>query len=360
MDFIKEIGVAWGDVPESERPKMGTTATVAMARASILDQFIKFNHNIFQRIESSDLRARMFNLKLMLPILDDHQELLLLRDLFYSIYEHNSADQLGVYTDGVNDLSQDVSKVDLLEIIPKIARLGLLHQAGLSIVNETEVGTNSIISVLNQSIDENNSALISEFISSSAGQTFIRDVLSLVMRFNNIENKNISTLLQNISLIKNQTWLLFVLEIMKQKPNLLSTFNPSVHEILKQTNITTLTPKMTELLSGVSSDLKNPPLINEATNLLSAISKSPENLAPLIEINLSKNFTRDWLKLLSNDENQRQRTQIASLIIGHEFDDFCDVFSDRDFSEKAYNFLENSNQNSGVSDLIEECRRFLH
>jgi hypothetical protein len=36
------------------------------------------------RGEISDIRARLFNLKFVLSILDDQQELMLLRDLFYS------------------------------------------------------------------------------------------------------------------------------------------------------------------------------------------------------------------------------------------------------------------------------------
>jgi len=362
MNFIKQIGVAWGDVPKSERPKMGTSETLAMARHSIIQQFSNFDFGVFHKFESNDLRARMFNLKFMLTILDDSDELILLRDLFYSIYEHNSLEQIGNYTNGVSNPPTDYSNVDLLEIIPKIARLGLLHQAGLSIFNGNELNVKSILSILDESTILNKDDQFSNFISSVSGQKFIRELITFSMNLETVENKNITILLEQFSLIKNQEWLSFALELLSKDPNLFHSFIPSIHEALQKNKLKKLTPEMIALLSDVSNDLNylNSKLLSESSQLLSLISNDQESVRSLINVKLSSDFTSPWIKLLSDNAHQKERTQISNFIMNKDFDIFCDVYSDALLTEKAYNFLYESNQNSGVLQLIDECRRFLH
>lgn len=382
MNFITEIATSWGDVPILERPKMGTSETLSTARASILHQYSKYNLDVLQRVgscdprgknrlgrwfqnrlcrgELSDIRARLFNLNFVLSVLDDRKELSLLRDLFYSIYEHNNKEQLGVFTNGVKDDLYVDYPVDLLKVIPKIARLGLLHQAGVAIANNNDTATKSIVDILFQTSRENRVQPIAIFLSTAAGHQFIRETIDLSMELNTTEGKNISNLLDSLSRVDNQEWLVFLIEVLKQNPSTISQFSPSLRAALTRAKTSALKPEMLNLISSISKDLKNPALVNEVSAIIKSISDSQDELVTLLNLELSMKITGNWLKILSADENQKFRSDLSDFVTGSSFDHFCDVFSDSQMTSKTYNFLENSHQNSGVLTLLEECRRFLH
>jgi len=373
LNSLREIATSWGDVPPSERPAMGTAETLQAARTSILKQFSRFNLSLLQRYGRSgtlgDLRARMFNLKSMLSVLDDESEMIFLRDLFYSLYEHNSDQQIGVYGNGVKETSECLSpqpanngdcQRDLLGMIPQIARMGLLHQSGLSLWNGNTEAVKTIIAILDEANHEKKAVEISSFIAGASGATLIRDVLSVAEDLNTVEQKNASTILKNASMISNQEWISFALALFKTDPSLLGSYSPTIHSILLTSRATPLAPQMLDLLSSISRDLKNKQLSNEVSKILSSLTNSQSNLQNMLRTQFSADLSTDWLRLLAEPEKQKYRDQISSFFTQKDFDYFCDVFSDATFVEKAYIFLDNSHQNSGVSDLLQECRRFLH
>ena len=380
MAFITEIGTSWGDVDLSQRPKLGTSETFNTARNNIYHEYAKFNLSIIQKLgacdqrgrgsigrfihrfacggELGDIRARLFNLGYMLSILDDDREMKLLRDLFYSIYENETNSQVGIYINGTK--AYQYTDIDLLEIIPKITRLGLLHQAGVAIASGNSISTSSILKVIDQTVMENKDQQLANFLVSKNGELFFKDLLSLAMNFNSKEDSNIAKLLSGISNIKNQQWLLFSLKQLEKFPNLISTYSPSIHSMLMESEFSDLSPEMIDLLSKLSTDLDNSNLSVEVASLLKSVSGSQEDIKSVFSTKLSQDLTTDWIKLLAEVDHQSNRNQISTAIIGKSFDNFCDVFSDADLAQKTYKFLDNSNQNSGVLELLEECRRFLH
>jgi hypothetical protein len=82
---------------------------------------------------------------------------------FTPIYAQNSEDQIGAFTNGVKDDFSAFYPVDLLQMIPKMARLGLLHQAGVSIAKGNDVATTAIVKILHQTANENKSTLLQSF-----------------------------------------------------------------------------------------------------------------------------------------------------------------------------------------------------
>ena len=373
LNSLREIAISWGDVSPSERPSLGSAETLQMARTSILNQFSRFNLSLLQHFGRSgalgDIRARMFNLKSLLPVLDDEKELAFLRDLFYSLYEQNSDQQIGIYSNGVKEspeclspdpISNNHCQRDLLNMIPHIARLGLLHQSGLSLWNGNTETVKTVIAILSNSNHEKKSSEISSFISSPPGQTSIRDILTLLQNLGPSEQESIAALLENFSAIRNQEWLTFALAIIETYPKIIFEYSPVIHSILSDTKIKPLAPELIDLLSLISIDLSNKQVGSEAAKILAQLSTTQNSLQTILHIQLSTDMSVDWLKLLAKPENQKYRDQISSFITGKGFDNFCDVSSDAIFAEKAYIFLENSHQNSGVSDLLQECRRFLH
>ena len=380
MSFITEIARSWGDESISDRPSLGTSETISEARFSILQQFSRFNSSILQRVgscdprgrgrlgnaineflcrgEVGDIRARMFNLKYMLSILDDENELKLLRDLFYSIYENNNQNQFGVYSNGVKN--QNHSNVDLLEMIPKIAHLGLLHQASLSLSKDQSKTASSLIEILKSVMIQNKEKDISTFISSEEGKNFIKKTLLLGLELNPTESGNLSSIINNVEKVENMEWLMFIINVTKKYPDLILDYSPTLHFLLNGSQMNDLSPEMIKLVSDISKDLNHQKLIDETSILLLDLSKSQNELISVLDFDFSNLVSKDWLKDLSAPQHQKFRTQISNFIQGERFDLFCDVFSDATLMNKTYNFLESSHQNSDVLELLQDCRRFLH
>jgi len=373
LTSLREIATSWGDVPSSQRPLLGSDETLQMARNSILKQFSKYNLSLLQRYGHrgtlGDIRARMFNLKSMLTVLDDPKELVFLRDLFYSLYEQNSKSQMGVYGNGVKESPECLSpqhngddhcQRDLLGMIPHIARMGLLHQAGLSLWNAHTDAVQTIISILSEANHQGNSTEISQFISTPAGEQTLRDVLSLAQSLNPAEQLQVSLILKNASKISNQEWISFALRVLKNEPKLFSIFSPTIHSALLNTTTGAISPEMNTLLSSFSNDLKDHVYSDEISRLLANLGDSQNSIQNILRTQFSVDFSVEWLELLAKPENQKEREQLSTFITGNGFDNFCDVFSDAVFTEKTYIFLDKLHQNSGASELLEECRRFLH
>ncbi len=382
MGFIRELATSWGDVPINKRPKFGTSETLSQARYSINKQYNRYNSQIIERFgnckslfsihvcnaELSDIHARLFNLGYMLDLMDNSRNLVFFRDLFYSFYEKNTDQQRNIFIDGVKDqvictdptTRTEYCTADLLHMIPRITRLGLLHQTGLALAKSNILPTEAILKILNQSVAQNQGLIISKFLSSPSGIEFLRQLLTLVMKTNNNGFENLAAIVDSLSRFENMNWFNFGSQLMTANPELFTKYLPTLQISIDQLRFKSMAPEMIDLSTKLFNELNHKPVIDESLSILNSLSNSQADIQVLLRTRKPILPAKRWLQLLSDESKQRSRSRLSGFVTGKTFDDFCDVYSDTQTVNKAYNFLEASNQNSGVFELIEECRRFLH
>jgi hypothetical protein len=138
LGFIRDIGLSWGDEPQSRWPSdlskfvnLNKVKTLSETSEAIHQQLSKFDGSLIQSLgscdprgrskigswianhlcnaEISDISARLFNLRSLVSLLDRELPakdggqggLLLLRDMFYNLYAQNSDATLGNFPNGM-------------------------------------------------------------------------------------------------------------------------------------------------------------------------------------------------------------------------------------------------------------------
>jgi hypothetical protein len=428
MGFIREIGLSWADLPQNEWPKTlqsmkepQNVRTLKEASAFIHAEMVRFDRGIIQKFgdcdprgknaarrwiqrricsnEMFDLSSRLFNLRFLVTLLD--RELLekdnssgglaLLRDLFYSIYEQNNISQFDQFGNGVDTLPEcRVSpstnpeanpncSQDLLTLIPKITRLGLLHQVGMSILRNEQTVSKDLIQVANRvatqkSITEN----ISQFLSTFDGVRVIESVVDFGFKSGSKIGPSIEAILPLANLVPNQNWITASVNLLKQYPELLTDQQEVVTAVLSGdgstfrhlTQFITIHPeaKAFTWLNEVSLNL-TPTLVSEvATSLRDIRMQAPEVASTIVSFQqIPKSETTElahsaseWADALASPKGFAARQTLSTWVKGQGYEDFCDLFSDATTVEKTYNFLEEVHQNPDSRAFFDSCKAFMH
>ncbi len=428
MGFIREIALAWGDVPLESRPvslsqfeNIATSKTQKEVRDSIERQMSKFDSNALQALgacdprgrglfgrilansacnsEVFDISARIFNLRFLISLLTDELPVKdggfggmeFLRDLFYGLYEKNSDQQRDQFANGVSlrDACLDnplrfsstpvQCKKDLLTLIPRVTHLGLLHQAGLAILNHQDHPVDQISSLIERVAA--NPALTDstvKLLSSANGIQLINDAVDFGFQAPNGIGISLGQFTQLLSTSADLNWVQLLLDIAAGNPHfirdnqlLLNTlftkntedFKPWLDFFLSHPNspnVRMIQNISTRVNKEVRTDFVQwinefSPHSNQTANALSKL----KNLPALSQPQLNRDG-HDWFITLASEQGRSTRVSLKNWIQSKQFDEFCAVFSDATFVSKTYNFLEAINQNPDSKIFLRSCEDFLN
>ncbi len=426
MGFIRDIGLAWGDVAENDRPstlsqfvKTDQIKTLKEVKESVQSQVDQLDYRFLQKWgqcrvpskglagdivplfcsnEISDLSARLFNFRSLISLLDDELPakdggfggLEFLRDLFYSLYEADSSDQRNVFTNGVildKECLQDpmsfptpVSKCknDLLTLIPRITRLGVLHAAAIAVLKHQDHPIDAIASLINRvSANSAINALFVKALSSDNGIVLAQDAVAFGFQAPDNSATGLNLAIQTIASTTNTNWINAVLEAPAKYPHVLADHRVLLNAVLS-TDVTNLAPWVDRWVNtpsaptvsllndvsinldpGVRSDLiqflKD---LTPTSNALASVLQSVKKLPDLQNTTIRKDLSL-WTKQLQADSSESTRKQLSQWVTSPGFDQFCSVFSDSVFLDKTYNFLEAINQNPDSKAFFQYCQDFF-
>jgi|GEM_PF-3110151 len=424
MNFIREIGLSWGDLPEAERPSTlsrfrspQNVRTLAETRDYIHSEMARFDKGIFQKLgecdprgkgrfhrwiqrktcsdELFDVSARLFNLRFLLPLVDQEWKrmsepsggLALLRDLFYSLYEGNPDDSFDYFVNGVDEpdgcLSAPDTKAgsdgqrttchqDGLNLIPKITRLGLLHQASVAILNDPQSSAAfSIVDLVERIAQRSNDTdQISDFVSRPEGIDAVRSAVRFGFQWGTQTSSALSGIAVFLDRIPNSEWVSRLIELLKNEPDLLNDHSEPIAALLSGSgdSFRDPGPKTLAWAAEVSAKLPSAFVTELARSLrdlkpqshdLAAAIRSLKSLPEIESPELKASFA-DWSERLGSDSGANARARLSNWLKASDYEDFCDVFSDSSFVDKAYNFLEQVHQNPDSRAFFQSCKRFLH
>jgi hypothetical protein len=188
LELIRDVGLAWGDVPQGQWP--ANLKALAGASAVCTDSMIRNGQRCIRNLKQAnqyvkdtlagmdkqtkgvmgwfagaalkkqirieDARARIFNLKSLLQFLDDEVPVSaggkggmeILRNVFYTIYASSPANLRDDFSSGMSLPVQCLAKpranptaacqFDSMDMLIRITRLGLFHQLGLNAVQRNQ------------------------------------------------------------------------------------------------------------------------------------------------------------------------------------------------------------------------------
>ncbi len=428
MGFIREIGLAWGDVPEDQRPTSlslhkdpSQVRTLKEVQEFIVAEMSKYDKRMLQRLgdcdprgrgrirrfvasrlcnsEVFDLSARVFNLRFLLPLLTDELPkkdggaggLEFLRDLFYALYDGNSDAQRNSFADGVSlsdDCMQDPlsfpaplphCQKDLLTVISRVTHLGLLHQAGMAVINAQD----HPVELLGHTIEKVSAraelaSLFIQTLSDDSGIAFFKDAVDFGFQAPPATGKNLSLITQALSTVSDLTWIKLALELVPKLPHA-PIQNRELFNSLLSMNTEELKPwidfwlshpesETVRFLNAASSKL-SPAVRAETIQLLSDLTPISKDLAetlqsakklPSLETVRLKNDMHLWFKTLSTESATQTRVDLNHWVNSSRFDQFCTVFADPQWVSQAYKFLESVNQNPDSRIFLQSCEDFLN
>ncbi|MBS1959374.1 MAG: hypothetical protein JST80_07885 [Bdellovibrionales bacterium] len=414
MKFIRDIALSWGD--DSARPAGSTSTTLAATTAAIKTELRKFDKGIIQKAgqcdprgksrfgrwlqstlcnsELSDLSARLFNLRFLVPLLDVMQPreaggtdgLRVLRNLFYALYASTPSAQSDKFSNGVDlpasclrapdqTATPRECKFDHLTLISRITRLGLLHEAGLSVAFNPESSVNDTLSTLVRI--SNDEEIKSQFVSWLVTPQSSRTLLSVNKWVNSLpENVNafrLHQLLKWVSRLEPYHWISSIFGAMNAEPNLLLEFSEPLTKFATMDDVGTSiddfdhSPAFSKWVGQEMSMVDGRAIQEIARFILALKDKSPEISKLLVEggqiQDLADSQIRSdintWLLKLSTPQASFARQGMKHFVLGKDFDTFCDAYSDTDLVGKAYNFLEKIHQNPDSGPFFATCRDFL-
>jgi hypothetical protein len=428
MGFIREIGLSWADLPQSEWPKSlaqmkpaQNVRTLKEARDYIYSEMGKFDKGIIQKMgecdprgkgrihrwfqrrlcsdEIFDISSRLFNLRFLISLLD--RELLekdnssgglaFLRDLFYSLYEANQLNQFDQLGNGVNvadvclsDPSLSAAPLpacnkDLLTMIPRITRLGLLHQVGMTMMKNQNTASQSLVRTLNKLAPQTKiTQKLADFVSTPDGIKTLQSGVDFGFESGEKTSAALAASVPLLDLIPNQNWVSALIDLVRQYPEVLKDDREVVEAALSGDgstlrNITasivqTPNAKALSWINDLSLNL-NDALITELAGSLRELKPKASTLAPIVRSfyqltpvnssDLTQTMAR-WTDLLASEKARATRARLSSWAKESGFDEFCDVFSDSQFVDKTYNFLEEVHQNPDSRDFFKSCKQFMN
>jgi len=409
MGMMKDIALAWGDVPERDRPaslnqfvNSSEVKTLLEVKESIETLLNRIDSSAWSYVdfnsEVSDLRARVFNLRFLVSLLEDevlqkdggHGGLALMRDLFYSLYEANTNAQRGMTGNGLhisenclkNPLQFQVTpaecQLDLLSLIPRITHLGLLHQAGLASLKADDNIIPAVGRILDHiTQDPGLQNKLASLLGSNEGIRFTLKTKEFILQAPENTSEQLKPLLELLSIIPSSNWIHLGLELMERDPDFLlrekswlnilvssipNSLQGRVDRYLQNSKLPT--PQVLQgFISGLGGSERS-----EAIQILESMSQNSGELTVALET-LSKtkdlenvklmNDLRAWLQNLSKIQSVNQRTALSAWVRGSGFDHFCAVFSDTQLIHDSMMVLDSIHQNPDSLHFLEQCENFL-
>jgi hypothetical protein len=426
MNFIKEVALAWGDAPPETWPKNLSSYKKMVVCDPSLEQgdtdcvrslkqvtkyieaqlgkydtsFVPSLANFFDNNRLLDLSARLFNLRFMVTLLERElptadggkNGLPLLRTLFYSIYDSNSGDQRDQFPNGVHldrhclttpttldEGSADLCVEDNLTLIARITRLGLMHEAGISILNNQKSPVIPFLELANRvALNDDFAQSLGNFVATNAGLSMVESGVDLGFTTKKSLGDDLGSLVTLLSYAKDQTWLMSSLDLVKDYPTVISAYSPVIQESLSDRFLNSsalnhylrqhpesqlpawLNSASSEFTHDVAMDVSKglqvmAPHQKELTQIIAQIKSAPELNASEVRASFG-----DWFEILGSPSGDLPRDRMSTYVKNQNFDQFCDVFSDSEFVDKAYNFLESIHQNPDSSLFFQSCKEFLN
>ena len=434
LTYIREIGLAWGDEPASrwppslskfknlercspDLPEGGSNCvrTALQVKNYIHSEMSKFDKGILQQLgncdprghtaltkwlqnklcnpELSDISARLFNLRFLISLLDkelpdQNDGIRVLRNLFYGLYAHNQESQFNQFPNGLqfdssclenpgNEL-KPICQFDNLTLISRLTRLGLIHQIGLSYLNQTNSPMPELINFVNRiASQETISNSISLFLNTKAAQTLLEDGLRFSFQTKSHPANSLSSIAKTASYIENLNWVNPFIAFVNHQPKIISKMTPLFETILEQDFINTQSLNLyasqnrnntiIPYLNDLSSRL-TPNLMIELSDLILHLENKQETASNLI-INLHQikpisseilnESTQTILNRLSLPEQSTLRNSLSDYFNGTDLNRFCTVFTDAEIVNKTYIFLESFHQNPDSASFIQSLKNFL-
>ena len=428
LGLLREVALSWGDEKPENRPQSlskyidpSTSKTLLQVKEYIDAEMSKYDKSAIQVLgncdprgrgflgrffanqicnaEFADISARLFNLRFLISLLQDELPpqnggkggLFFLRDLFYSLYDANSNSQRNQFSNGVlfpkecfnNPVSASDAdpkcQSDLLGFVPRIAHLGLLHEASIAILQAQDHPVNAIASLLQRAVLRTD--LTTRFVSTfsqDAGLQMVTDSVEFGFQAPLGTGKNLGLLAQLISIPADLNWSNLAFDLALQDPHFPSQ-NEALMNSLLETDATSFVPRLDHwlldqklpvprLLELLSQKL-TPAARNDIVNLLIDLTPQSQTLAnditaaknvPELETPLLKQDAHLWAGKFANPAHAHVRQDLSQWTLHSDFDEFCGVFSDSTFTTKAYNFLESVKHNPDARAFFDSCQNLLN
>jgi hypothetical protein len=426
MGFLRSIAFAWGDVPVANRPSTlskfvaaDKVLTLKEVKEQIESEMAKYDRQLLTSLgqcnpsshnpiarwfitgpckQLSDVSARIFNLRALIPLLQTELPvadggnggLIFLRDLFYSLYEANTDSQRNQFADGEllgseclqNPLDFSVPlpncQKDLLTVVSRVAHLGLLHEAGTSILQAKDNPISSVTSIIDRVVadPELNKQFVNSF-SSDQGLQFLTDSVTYGFQSPIGTGKNLSMLAQLASIPKDLTWVNLAFEMIPKDMHFPSE-NQALIDAFLSIDSKSLDPWLdhwladpklpTPALINLLSQKLTPAVRNDLLTLLVELEPNSGAFAkylvaaknlPDLDSGALKKDVSIWATRFADPSMTATRANLSDWTLAPDFNQFCDVFSDSTLVSKAYNFLESINQNPDSKTFIDNAKQFI-
>ena len=391
MKLIRILSLSWGDVPPMERPE-SLRAILGSEEPLSFKQFQKlvelelkaFDNPIVNHFpgvsELKDIRARVFNLKLLVPVLAEN--LPLLRDLFYGLTESNPAVARGRFFDGdripapclLSPLPSGAPPTpclrDHLTLIPRFAELGILHLAGRSVLEGPSSLALPLSTLLEQATtDRSIQTLAREIARSDRGSAWILNGVASGFGPDTGIPSGFARAFRLLRFSRDLKWVNLSLEGALSHPTFpyadAAWLNPILGTLPgppSRESQASFSNWLDRTLKGLTPETRS--------SLLSALPVSSDNRSTLGSAFRDFNHSElpralqadlsSWTHTLSTEEGAKDRGSLADWVSSPDFTSHCAIASDPSWIASLGNLIESIQQNPDTPNWIRRCRSFLN
>jgi hypothetical protein len=403
LKMIRDIALAWGDVPPGNRPltlsrliNPNEVRTLAEVKQSIEALLSTLDHLPLDTLavgdELHDLRARVFNLHPLITLLK--QELpvenggkggmTLIRDLFFSLYEMNTRTQKDSFWDGLRINSvclpppysltgpHPECKKDLLTLIPRIAYLGLLHNTGLAFIKQNQTVIESTVLILTQAAkDPLILQKLKDTLPRRAGVATLSDAIHLLGKLPGASIGKMSSAVRLVSKSENLNWAYLAIELARAHPSLIRKNEALIRAALETLSSSPPGPISRTMSDGITffSSGLTPELRAEWTTRFGQIESQSDSIARSIQ-NLSltpaprsQNLRDDWasaLAFMGLPAQTSVRAGLSNWVRGPDFISVLDLYSDSDWSKSLGSVIQSLNRSHEFDVFLSRAQSFLN
>jgi hypothetical protein len=443
LGLIAEVGLAMGDLPKDQWPKdlsrfkpfircnkdhaIGSDFCVRnlqQAKTLVYSELSKFDRAVVAKIGNCDSRgdrrfgawvrkslcsksfydigARLFNTRMVLPILEI-DDLDVLRDLFYALHSKSPDAQRAVYPDGVHVVescyqnpattSTDRSNCayDYLETVPRVARMGLLHQIGLKVLENNQTALPETLNLMNHVLDQNPKAIgdAITLLSSPKGIQFLMSAAPVFSRIHDRLHLNEPVkILSNVQTTTNNTiWFEAIIQMIQNQPLLLDEHEKLIHALLNslpdssqksnfQFSKYLIQNPQSSFFDWADFTLKSVQPKNasafykETATALQSWSDRSSDIELALRPLLNHQYSNSWssvkkptltiLDHLALPGSRVTRQKWANFIQSNDLIATCHALGDQDWIRSFIISLDEIHQNPDSKSFLEGCGRFLN
>jgi hypothetical protein len=417
MKFIRQIALSWGDEPAGGRPPGTTAQTLASTTEDINQLVAQLDRESLSKLgecdprgksrvgrwlqqtvckgEIADLSVRVFNLRFLTQLFVQMQVreaggndgMRILRDLFYALYSTNPPRQADRFGKGADipeacrrvprsGPTPEECRLDQLTLVPRMTRLGLLHQAGLTAAFTPGSSLNETLQMLSEvsSLTPVKNQLTAWLAQPRSTQTLLSIKNWVAALPETASSDPLHIALKAGSQLRPYDWVSSVISAFEAEPLLIEKLSEPLHLWVNSSTVPATEPSAWDrsplFRAWTSARLvqMNPAASRELTALFLTIARQPERLTSLIRQSravpdfnqpaIERELYR-WLGKFASPDAAAERAALKRSIQGPKLDEFCDVFSDSPLVDKTYNFLERIHQNPDSDRFFATCRAFL-